>query len=489
MAQALRATTARGLFWSLSDRLAQQVVNFVISIILARLLLPAEFGLMAMLTIFTAVSQVLIAGGFGTALIQKKDASFLDECSVFYFNTAVSVLATGVIFVSAPAIADFYKMPLLTPIARWLSLSLVINALGLIQVSLMIKRVDFKKQMKVGVSSAIVAGAIGIAMAVSGYGVWSLVWQANTGSLLRVALLWRVHGWRPAWRFSFRSLRQMFVFGSRLLSMDLIDTVFKNIYLIVIGRAFSATDLGLYARALSIQQLPGKDLAISTDLVSMPVFASIQDDKVRLKRSLRQGLMMQGVLNFPMMIGLACVAEPLVRVLLTDKWLPCVPYLRMLCLAGLFYPLSVLNVSVLKAQGQGERFVRLELFKRALIIVALVATYRWGMMTMVAGQVVTSWASYYVNSFYTARLIDYPFRQQFVDVLPSLSLAGLMGVVVYGIGTLEIASPALILGLQLTSAIAVYVSLCLVTRLTPFMELMGTIAAQLAFSRSEPSKC
>jgi len=487
MTERLANKTIIGIFWSFTDRFAHQIIGFVVLVILARLLLPAEFGLMAMLTIFIAVSQVLIASGFGEALIQKTDATHIDECSVFYFNIGVSVFLYSVLFLGAPLIADFYNMPLLEPMTRVLSLNLIINAFGLIQVALMVKRVDFKKQTVVSLTSSIVAGLAGITMALSGLGVWSLVWQAILGNLLRVALLWRVHRWRPAWAFSLTSLRGLFGFGSKLLCIGVIDQTFKNIYLMVIGKLFSPADLGFYARAQSIQQLPVKDIAISSDLVSFPVFSSIQEDKARLKRGLRQGLMMQAVLAFPIMIGLACVAEPFVRVLLTDKWLPCVPYLQLLCLAGLLHPMSVINISALKAQGRADLFFRLEIVKKALIVVAIAVTYHWGIMAMIVGQVATSWIGYYLNSYYTARFLDYSLKDQIVDVLPTLSIASVMGAGVYSIRWLGLAEPVLTLGLQLVAGVVIYLLLCRVLRLAAFMEMMRMVESKWKiFRKADP---
>ncbi|MBP7865794.1 MAG: lipopolysaccharide biosynthesis protein [Acidobacteria bacterium] len=484
----LKSKTIRGILWSFTDRIAQQAVGFVISVLLARLLLPAEFGLMAMLTVFIAVSQVLINGGFGAALIQKKDASFLDECSIFYFNIVVSILFTAILFLAAPLIADFFRMPLLVPMTRLLSLNLIISAFGLIQVSLMIRRIDFRKQMIVSLVSAVFSGIVGVTMAMRGFGVWSLVWQALLGNLLRVTLLWLVHKWRPAWRFSLYSLRQMFNFGAKMLFIGLIDQLFKNIYLVVIGKVFSPADLGFYVRAQSIQQLPGKDIAISSDLVSFPVFSSIQDDKARMKRGLRQGMMMQALLNIPIMIGLACVAESFVRVLLTDKWLPCVPYLQVLCLAGLFYPLSVMNISALKAQGRSDLFFRLEVIKKTLALIVIAVTFRWGIMALVIGQVIINWLCYYLNSYYTARFLDYSIKEQIVDVLPTLGIAGLMGAGVFFMGLFSLSSPTLTLLLQVAAGTTLFLTLCLIFRLAPFMNLLRMAENQWAkFKKVDPA--
>ena len=264
-------------------------------------------------------------------------------------------------------------------------------------------------------------------MAYRGFGVWSLVAQSLGSNLFHTVLLWLFHRWRPAWAFSFVSLRTMFSFGSKLLFSGLLNTVFDNLYLIVIGKVFSASDLGFYSRAKGLQQLPVKNISGSVGRVTFPIFSSVQDDKARLKRGLRKALTTISMLNFPMMIGLAVVARPLVLVLLTEKWLPCVPYLQLLCAVGLLYPLHAINLNVLKAQGRSDLFFRLEILKKILVVIAIAITYRWGISAMICGGIATSCLCYCLNTYYTRKLLDYPVTEQIRDLLPSLILASVMG--------------------------------------------------------------
>ena len=275
MSSSLKSKTAYALFWSFFERIGQQGIQFIIAIILARLLLPEQFGLIAMLTIFMAVAQSFIDSGFGSALIQKKDANHLDECSIFYFNILVGFMAAGLLCLIAPEIAIFYKTPSLVPLTRVLSLNLIINAFGVIQTALLTKRIDFKIQMKVSCVASIISGSIGILMAYQGYGVWSLVAQSIGSNLLRTALLWFFLPWRPAWIFSLVSLRALFSFGSKLLFSSLLDTFYNNLYLIVIGKLFSAADLGFYTRAQSTQQLPVSSLSLIIGRVTFSVFSAV----------------------------------------------------------------------------------------------------------------------------------------------------------------------------------------------------------------------
>jgi len=469
----MKNKTINALFWSFLERIGQQGIQFVIAIVLARLLLPEQFGLIAMLTIFMAIAQSFIDSGFGLALIQKQDADHLDECSIFFFNILVGFLVAGALFFLAPWIAAFYKIPLLTPLARVLSLNLIINAFGVVHTSLLTKRIDFKAQMKVSVIATVLSGSIGVAMAYRGYGVWSLVAQSIGSNLFRTTLLWLFLPWRPSWIFSPASLRSMFSFGSKLLFSGLLDTIYTNLYLVVIGRVFSATDLGYYTRAEQTQQLPVSNLSSTVGRVTFPVFSSMQDDKIRLKRSIRKALSTLAMVNFPLMIGLAVVAKPLVLVLLTDKWLPCVPYLQLLCVVGMLYPLHAINLNVLMAQGRSDLFFRLDIYKKAMITAVIFITWRWGIRAMIYGQIVTSIVAYYMNSYYTGRLLSYPAGEQIKDFLPVLGLASLMGCGVYLAGYIPLESTVALLISQVSIGVVLYILLCGCTKTSSFLEIVS----------------
>lgn len=471
MSKSLKHEAMHGLFWSFFERIGQQGIQFIIAIILARLLLPEQFGLIAMLTIFMAVAQSFINSGFGSALIQKQDANHLDECSIFYFNILVGFLVAGVLFLSAPWISAFYQIPLLTPLARILSLNLIINAFGIVHTTLLTKRIDFKAQMKVSVIATVLSGSIGVTMAYQGYGVWSLVAQSIGSNLFRTILLWFFLPWRPSWIFSLLSLRSMFSFGSKLLFSGLLDTIYNNLYIVVIGKMFSATSLGYYTRAQQTQQLPVDSLSSTVGRVTFPVFSSMQEDKARLKRGTRKALSTLAMLNFPLMIGLAVVAKPLVLVLLTAKWLPCVPYLQLLCVVGMLYPLHVINLNVLVAQGRSDLFFRLEIWKKILVTVAIVLTWRWGITVMIYGQIATSIVAYYINVYYTGKFLYYPVKEQLKDFFPILSLASIMGSVVFLVGYLPINNNITLLFTQVSTGIILYILLCNFAKISPFLEI------------------
>ncbi|PLX87865.1 MAG: flippase [Desulfuromonas sp.] len=469
MTDNLRHKTMSALLWSFLERFGQQGIQFVIGIILARLLLPEEFGLIAMLTIFMAVAQSFIDSGFGQALIQKQSADHVDECSIFYFNILVGCVAAGLLCLAAPYISSFYNQPILELLTCALSLNLIINAFGLVQTALLTKTLDFKTQTMVSVFSMIVTGAVGITMAFYGFGVWSLVAQSVGGNLMRVVLLWFCSDWRPAWLFSVASLRSMFRFGSKLLASGLLDTVFRNLYLIVIGKVFSAGDLGFYSRARQLQHLPVDSLSSVVGRVTFPVFSSVQSDKARLKRGVKQALGVLMFVNAPLMVGLAVTAEPLVLVLLTEKWLPCVPYLQLFCVIGLLYPAHTVNLNVLKAQGRSDLFLRLEVIKKLMMIAVIALTYRFGITVMLYGQICTSVVGYLINSYYTKKFIEYSVVEQVKDFVPQVLVAVAMGMSVFGLTFLGLESALVLLISQIGAGVILYIGFAWLTKNQSFV--------------------
>jgi O-antigen/teichoic acid export membrane protein len=464
----LKSKTVSGLFWSFLDRIGKRCAQLIVSIILARLLLPEEFGLIAMLTIFIALAQSFINSGFGSALIQKKDATHVDSCSIFYFNIIVSIVTAGLLCLAAPWIAAFYDEPALIPLTRFLSLSLVISSFGLIQSTLLVRRVDFKTQLKVNMTSTVISGIVGIILAFRGFGVWSLAIQSVTLACLMTVFLWLFNKWRPSLVFSFKALKSMFAFGSRLLVSGFIDTVFRNIYLVVIGKIFVASDLGFYSRADSLQRLPSESLAICVHRVTFPVFSQIQDDSARLKRGMRKALTTLGFINFPLMIGLLVTARPLILIVLTDKWAPCIPYLQLLCIVGLLFPFHVINLNILTAKGRSDLFLRLEIIKKILLVVTVAITYRWGIRAMIYGQICFALVSYYLNSYYTGRLIGYPFKEQVFDLLPYLGMAVVMGTGVHYLQLFAFPNNWSLLISQVLAGIIIYVVMNRIFRTSAF---------------------
>lgn len=475
----LKHSTMHSFFWSFIEKIGQQGIQFIITVILARLLLPEEFGLIAILMVFMAVAQCFVESGFGSALIQKQDASHLDECSIYYCNIVLGFIAASLLYLAAPWIALFYNIPILVTLTQILCLNLVINSFGIVQTTLLTKHLDFKAQMKVTLIANVVSGTIAVAMAYQGAGVWSLVIQSLLGNLLRTILLWFFLSWRPSWMFSFNSLKTMFTFGSKLLFSGLLDTLYRNLFPIIIGKFFTATDLGFYSRANQIQQALVGNISWPVARVTYPVFSSIKDDKPRLKRGVKKVLSTMAMVIFPLMIGMALIARPLVSVLLTEKWLPCVIYLQLLCFLGLLYPLNLINLNVLIAQGRSDLFLRLEIIKKVISVILILFSYRWGIAVMILSQIFGSAISYFLNSFYTARFLNYPAIEQICDFAPLLFISVFMGFAVYLVNFLNITHDVFLLFAQILTGICVYLAFCRIARVSTFMEYADIIRPQI----------
>ena len=470
MVDSLKSKTLRALSWTFLEAVGLRGTQLVVAVVLAWLLEPEEFGLIGMLAVFMAVAQSLLDSGFGAALIQKRDVTYVDTCSIFYFNIVVGLIVAGVLCVAAPWIALFYGQPMLTPLARVLSVVVVINSFALVQNTVLTKELDFKALTKVSLAACVLSGITGISLAAVGFGVWSLVFQQIASALLTTILLWFVNPWRPALIFSLDSLRQMFGFGSRVMASGLLNTFFDNIYLLAIGKLFSARDLGFFTRAKRIQELPAQSLSWTVGRVTFPVFSSIQDDPVRLKRGLNNVLTSLAFLNFPAMIGILVTARPLVLSLLPEKWAPCVPYLQLLCLSGLLFPMNWFNMSVLYSIGRSDLCFRLEIVKKILIVISIAITWRWGIEAMIWGHVVVSVLSYYLNSYYNGVLIGYPIGEQLRDLLPYAVAPALMGFGVYLVGYAPLSNPWLLLT-QVSAGLALYVGISWLFRLPRFLEM------------------
>jgi len=471
----LKQKTINGMIWTISERLGLQLLQLVVSIILARLLQPAEFGLISMLMLFTAIAQSLLDSGFGSALIQKKDATQTDASSIFFFNIFIGIILATILSLGAPLIANFYQQPILIPLTRVLSLNLIINAFSVVQTSLLTKNMDFKAQLKVSIASVLISGTAGIIMAFQGLGVWSLVVQMVLNQLIRAILLWIVSSWRPAAEFSYLSLKSMFSFGSRMLVSGLIDTFFNNILQTFIGKIFSAVDLGYYTRAKTMETSATFATSASLGQVTYPALTPFQDNDVLLKKAYRKTIRLSLFFHFPLMIGLWAIADPLFRFLLTDKWAPSIPYFQILCFAGLLYPLHVLNLNILKVKGRSDLFLRLEIIKKAVIILVILVTYRWGIIALLFGQIGISIFAYFINSYYSGRLIDYKQCDQLLDLMPSFITAGLMGFCMFLAGSINLENNFLLLIIQTIVGIVSYTSFHFLLKSTELSEVIDII--------------
>jgi len=452
----IKQKTINGMIWSVSERLSLQVIHMLISIVLARILEVNEFGLIGMLAIFTSIAQSLLDSGFGSALIQKKDATQTDSSSIFYFNLFIGILLAAILFFSAPLIANFYNQPELIPVTRVLSLSLIINAFGLVQICMLRRDMDFRGHFIVSMIAVLISGTSGIIAALSGLGVWSLVIQTLTNSLAQAVSLWLINKWRPIGRFSLESLKTMFSFGSKLLVAGLIETIFKNLYQTFIGKTYTATDLGYYSRASTMESAASVATSMSLGQVIFPAFSPYQDDNKTLKQVHSKIIKMSMFLHLPLMIGLIAIAEPLFLFLLTDKWAQSIPYFQLLCVIGMLHPIVVQNYNMFRIKGHTELHLRLEIMKYILTVIAIILTYRHGILTLIYGQIAVAVITQLVVSYVAGKLVDYTLGDLFKSLYPYAATSIIMGIIVYFVGQINIESNLLTFSLQIVVGVGVY---------------------------------
>ncbi len=467
----IKTKTINGVIWSAIDSFSTQAIGFLVSIILARLLSPGEFGLIGMITIFIAISQSFIDSGFSSALIRKKNCTETDYSTVFYFNLTVGILFYLILFFSGPLISYFFKETQLTNLVRVLSLILIINSLTIIQRTILTKRIDFKLQSKISIISALASGIIGIGMAYFGFGVWSLVFQTLSRQVFNSSLLWLWNRWRPMWIFSIQSFKELFSFGSKLLISGLIYTVYRNIYYLVIGKFFSASQLGYYTRAQQFNDLPSSNLNSIMSRVTYPVLAQMQDDPVKLKAGYKRMIKSIMLISMVLMAGLAAVAEPMIITLIGEKWRQSITYLQLLTFVGMMYPLHALNLNMLQVQGRSDLFLRLEIIKKIIAIPTIIIGIYFGIKVMILGMWVNTLISYYLNSYWSGRMINYPMREQIVDITPGFLIAISMGAVVIIVGWYLPGIYLVKLLVQLLAGILITVLLCELIKPQAYLEL------------------
>lgn len=471
MPESLKTKTVNAVMWSATERFGQQGIQFIIGIIIARILSPADYGLVGMLAIFMAVASTFLDSGFGTAIIQKQDADQTDFSTVFYFNILVGLIAYSILYICAPHIAAFYKQPELKSLTRFMSLSLIINSLGLIQNTLFVKKIDFKTITKISLISMILSGSVGIMLAYKGYGVWSLAVQSVTGQFARVCLLWFFSSWKPTLIFSIKAFNQLFSFGSKLLASGLLSQIVDNIYNLIIGKSYSSAQLGFYTQAKRMVDLPMLSVNTIIQSVTFPVLASMQNEDERLKANFRKIIKVIVFLNFPLMLTLGVIAKPLIIVLLTDKWLQAAPYCQLLCIIGLTYPLNSINLSILNVKGRSDIFLYLEIVKKFMIVVAILFTIRHGVLALIIGQVLYSIVASILNLYYSGRLINYSLSEQCKDIFPYFAASTLMALATYSINFIFIGKHITLLCLQIMTSSVIFYLICMIFNFEAFKEV------------------
>lgn len=426
----LKDKTVKGVIWSAVDRFSAQGIQFVFSILIARLLVPEDYGVVAMLGIFMAVSQTFIDSGFGAALIRKVDRTEEDFSTVFYFNIIVATVFYFVLFFAAPAIANFYNTPLLESITKVVALNLIISSLSGIHNAKLSIAIDFKSRAKISIVSTILTGAVGLWMAYNGYGVWALVVQNLFSSAIRTVLLWVIVKWYPKLVFSWKSFKELFSFGSKLLASALLDTLYNNIYTLVIGKVFSPTTLGVYSKANALAKFPSSNITSVLQSVTFPVLSTIQNEEDRLADAYKRFLKIAAFVVFPLMIGLSAVADPFIRLVLTDKWEGAIYLLQIMCFWMMWYPIHAINLNILQVKGRSDYFLKLEIIKKIQGVIVLCITVPMGIVAMCYGSLISSIISLVWNTHYTKKLIGYGFGDQMKDLLPIIVHALVMGLIV-----------------------------------------------------------
>ncbi len=421
-----------GLIWTFAQQFGNQVVGFVISIILARILLPAEFGLIAMIAVFVAVGNGLLDSGLSKSIMRDTEADKTDFSTVFLFNMLAGTIVYFTVYLSAPFIAAFYEQQVLTGVLRVYCLTFFFTAATSVHIAVFTRDMNFKIQTLMAIPSAIIGGAIGITLALYGFGVWSLVYSSLFNAFFSFIIIWKSSDWYPSLQFDRHRFVKHWNYGYKLGLADLLSRIFNNLYLVVIGKFFSAALLGFYTRAESTKQLQISNIERALNKVSFPLFVKIKDDSTRLKSVFRKLLKMVLYIVSPALLISAALAEPLFRFLFTEKWLPAAPYFQVLCLGGLFLPLHSYNLSLLNIYGRSDLFLKLEILKKGLIVLSILLIIPFGIFGLLWGKVILSFAALFINAQYTRKFISYSLKSQFVDVIPIYLLAVLSAAFVWG---------------------------------------------------------
>lgn len=424
--QSLKDKTIKGLVWNAIDNFAGLGIQFLIGIVLARLLSPSEYGIIGLITVFLAVSEAFVTAGFGSALIRKQDRTEVDNSTVFYFSVVASFVFYFLLYVAAPLIADFYHLEILTPITRVLGLTLIAGAFCIVPNALFSSRIDFKTTAKISIITALTGGGTGIVFAYYGFGVWALVYQMLVSQLVRSILLFAYCKWWPKERFSRDSFKTLFSFGSKLMFSGLLNALYNNLYSIVIGKLFAPSTLGLYTRASAFANLPSSNMTNVLQRVTYPVLSTIQDENERLADIYRRLLKMSAYVIFPLMMLLFGISEPLILWILTDKWEGCIILLQLLCFSMMWYPIHAINLNLLQVKGRSDLFLKLEIIKKIIGTLIVVVSAFWGIIGLCVGGIVSSLISLVINTYYTGKMINAGFVKQMLDVFP-IFIVSLMG--------------------------------------------------------------
>lgn len=472
----LKQRALSGLFWTLSEQFSGQIINFIIQIILARILLPFDFGLIAMIMVFIGIGNALSDGGLTSSLIRTVNADNRDLSSVFFFNLFGSITIYLIIFILAPFISIFYNQPQLTLIIRVLSISILIKSFVGVQLTILKKELKFKKIMLMSFPSVLLSGIVGVVLAKRGFGVWSLVWLNLTQSIAMAIQVWLKTNWHPGLIIDRKKLSKHYKFGYKLTLASLLNVIFLNIYNLIIGKWFSAKELGYYNRADTMQGFPLRNLITAVKKVVYPLLSKIQDNDALL-RSTYKRMMLYVVFGItPLMILLIIIAKPLIVFLLTEKWLPVVPYFQLLCISSILYPLQEYNLQILDVKGRSDVYLKIEVIKKVLTVIAIILLIPFGIYGLLYAQIILSIIFYFISSYFSGKIIDFSIAGQLRDVYPIFLMASLTGCITWLLNDVirdAIIIPSVIqIGLVTLLYFALYLALSYTFKIPPLGDLL-----------------
>ena len=468
------ASIFSNLVWRIMERCGAQGVRLIVELVLARILMPDDYGVIALVTVFIEILNVFVDSGLGSALIQKRNVDNIDYSTVFYFNIGLSVFLYILLFFSAPFISNFLGKSELTIILRVLGIQLIISGLKNIQQAYVSKTMQFKRFFYATLGGTVGSAIIGIVMAYEAFGVLALVTQHLVNTFVDTFILWITVKWRPQMVFSIERLKKMYSFGWKLLASSLLDRFYSEIRQIIIGKMYSTSDLAYYDRGKKIPYLLISNINGSIDNVLMPVMSDEQDNETRLREMVRRSIKISIYVMAPLMMGLTFMAEPLVRLVITEKWLPCIPYMRVFCIMYIFYPIHTANLNAIKALGRSDVFLKLEVIKKIMGTILLLSSMWFGVMAMAYSFLLESFLGQIINSWPNRKLLNYKYVEQIVDILPCLFLSFFMGIIVYAITFLGFNDLLTIL-LQFCVGTIVYICCSILFKIDSFYYLLDIL--------------
>lgn len=472
---ALKKATISGLIYRFGERFLAQLITTIVSIILARILLPEDYGVISIVTVLITLLNVFVTNGLGTALVRKESYCQEDYSTVFWSGLVMSAVLYAGIFFAAPAVAAYYENALIGDVLRVMALRLPLAAVNSVQHAYISQKLMFKKFFCVTLLGTALSGVLGIGAAYLGWGVWALVLQYMSGSILSAIFLFLMVGWRPTVYFSFLRFKSLFSFGWKIMATGLISTLYEEVRSLIIGKKYGTVDLSFYTKGKQLPQLVGNNISTTLTNVMFPVFSKIQDDKAKLKAGVRRAIRMSCLLLFPMMVGFYAVSDNFVKAILTEKWMPSAPFVRIFCVVFIFKPIKNINKSALKALGRAEINLYVEVAEKLIGVLLILITMNLGVDYLAYSVLLTYIFGALTDAFINGKLLQYSMLEQLKDILPELCVSVLMGIVVWAVGFVPIESALLVLVLQVTIGVAFYIAACALLKLESYSYLLQTV--------------